>query len=249
VNAPLVSIVIASYNYGPYLGEAIESVLGQTHEPRQVVVVDDGSRDGSVDVARRYPIQVIVQPNQGVSAARNRGAAACSGEYIMFLDADDVLEADYVQKCLRALTAAPPHVAYAYTGMRYFGAEEKVWDSRPFDAGHLLRGNFVHASALIRHRVFQESGGFDTRWRLGHEDYELWIRLLKLGYEGVLVPEPLLRYRRHASSRNTLTKKQLRQLKWQMRIAHPNLYWWKLLKHPLASIYWTVRCRRALRGE
>ena len=135
-------------------------------------------------------------------------------------------------------------MAYAYTGMRYFGAEEKVWDSLPFDAEHLLRGNFVHASALIRHRVFKESGGFDTRWRLGHEDYELWIRLLQLGYQGVLVPEPLLRYRRHAGSRNTLTEKQLRVLEWQMRIAHPRLYWCKILKQPLAWLYWAWRCRR-----
>jgi len=249
VNMPLVSIVISSYNYGQYLPEAIESALGQTHGSVEVVVVDDGSHDDSVEVAGRYPVRVIVQPNQGVSSARNRGAAECSGQYIMFLDADDVLEAGYVEKCLQALVAAPPRVVYAYTRMRHFGAEERVWNSRPFDAGALLRGNFVHASALIRHRVFKESGGFDTRWRLGHEDYELWVRLLKLGYQGVLVPEPLLWYRRHVKSRNTLTKKQLRQLKWQMRMAYPKFYWWKILTHPIAAIYWAVRHRRLWREE
>ena len=241
MNTPLVSIVIASYNYGRCLAEAIESALGQTRGPVEVVVVDDGSNDDSVEVARRYPVRVIVQANRGVSAARNRGAAESSGQYIMFLDADDVLEPDYVEKCLRALSAAPPHVAYAYTGMRHFGAEEKVWDSRPFDARALLRGNFVHASALIRRDVFRESGGFDTRWRLGHEDHELWVRLLTLGYHGVLAPEPLLRYRRHVESRNTLTKKQTHQLKWQLRMAYPRLYWRKCLAHPFSAAYWAVR--------
>lgn len=243
-NAPLVSIVIANYNYGRFLPEAIESALSQSHQPVEVIVVDDGSHDNSIEVARRYPVRVIAQTNQGVSAARNRGAAECTGSFIMFLDADDVLEANYIETCLQALAAAPPHVAYAYTGMRYFGAEARVWGSRPFVPRTLLRWNYVHASALIRHGVFRESGGFDTRWRLGHEDYELWIRLLKMGHHGVLVPEPLLRYRRHDSSRNTLTKAQVRRLKWQLRIAYPSFYWADFIKYPFAAIYWALFLRR-----
>jgi len=246
VSGPLVSIVITSHNYAAFLPEALESVLGQSHSPVEIVVVDDGSSDGSADVARRYPVQVITQENQGVSAARNRGAAGCTGEFLMFLDADDILEHTYVSSCLHALADAPRDVAYAYTGMRYFGTESRVWPSRPFRRKSLLRYNFVHASALMRREVFVASGGFDTAWRLGHEDHELWIRFLEMGYRGVLVPEPLLRYRRHGSSRNTLTKSQIRRLKWQMRLLHPGLYWFEIARSPIAALYWKLRLKTEL---
>lgn len=243
MNGPLVSIVITSHNYAAYLPEAIESAMGQTHHPVEIVVVDDGSTDGSADEAGRYPVRVITQQNQGVSAARNRGAVECAGEYIMFLDADDALEPDYVRSCLDALAAAPHRVAYAYTGMRYFGDECRVWLSRPFRVKSLLRYNYVHASALIRHDVFRRSGGFDTGWRLGHEDHELWVRLLGMGYHGVLVPEPLLRYRRHGASRNTLTKRQINRLKWRLRLSHPRLYRADIVRSPVAALYWMLRLR------
>ncbi len=250
MSRPLVSIVITSYNYAAYLPEALESALGQTHSPVEIVVVDDGSSDGSAQVARRYPVRVISQENQGVSAARNRGAAECAGEYMMFLDADDILEKVYVESCMHALVNAPRDVAYAYTGMRYFGAESRVWPSRPFRRKSLLRWNYVHASALIRRDIFRESGGFDTGWRLGHEDHELWIRFLEMGYRGVLVPEPLLRYRRHGTSRNTLTKRQVCRLKWQMRFSHPRLYWFEIARSPIAALYWKLRLKEgSTRGD
>lgn len=244
---PSVAIVIASYNYARFLPEAIESALAQTHRPAEVVVVDDGSTDDSLAVARRFPVRVIAQHNQGLSAARNAGGATVRSDYLMFLDADDILEPTYVERCLQALTAAPPHVAYAYTQMSLFGYETGIFESRPFDRRALPRGNYVNAAALMRRGVYDAVGGYDRSWSVAHEDYELYMRLLSRGYEGVFVPEPLLRYRRHARSMNTHTPERLNDLIWRMRGSYPRFYlreWWR---HPLKMLRWTWRAWRLSR--
>jgi len=232
----LVSIVITTYNYGRFLGEAIESALGQTHAAVEIIVVDDGSTDDSAAVAARYPVRLLRQSNRGVSRARNRGSAEAAGAFIVFLDADDVLERDYVARCHEALSAEGPRVAYAYTQMRYFGEQNGIHRSGPFSPQRLLAGNLVNASALIRRPAFEEIGGFNAAWTLAHEDWELWVRLLSRGWTGVFVPEPLLRYRRHGSSRNQLSERQLGQLHWRMRIEYPRLYWSDLVRHPLHTV-------------
>src|SRR5215210_2105808 len=89
---PLVSVIIPCYNQAHFLGEAIESVLGQSYPNFEIVVVDDGSPDDTAEVAARYPeVRYICQDNQGLSAARNTGLGQSEGEYVVFLDADDRL--------------------------------------------------------------------------------------------------------------------------------------------------------------
>ena len=88
---PLISIIITNYNYGRFLAEAIESALAQTWQDREILFIDDGSTDDSVDIARRYPITVLTQKNYGVCIARNNALSLARGEYVMFLDADDRL--------------------------------------------------------------------------------------------------------------------------------------------------------------
>src|SRR4051812_16000050 len=110
----LVTVVIPCYNQARFLGEAIESVLRQTHRAREVVVVDDGSTDGTAAVAARYPdVQLIRQPNRGLAAARNRGLAESRGAYLVFLDADDRLLPRALEVGLRCLMDHPL-VAFAY---------------------------------------------------------------------------------------------------------------------------------------
>jgi glycosyltransferase involved in cell wall biosynthesis len=249
MTSPLVSIVIPSHDYGRFLDEAISSACSQTHRPVEVIVIDDGSTDDSLEVARRHPVKVVAQANRGVCMARNRGAAEASGPFLMCLDADDVLEPTYVAACMTALSEAPPHVAYAYTAMRLFGTVEEVFASRPFDPRQLVKHTFVNSSALIRTEVFRAVGGFGPTWTLGLEDYELWIRLLDRGYHGVLVPEPLLRYRQHGQSRNQLTREQRQFLKWRLRLTYPRLFRRKLLHHPLASLQWLLVTRRDARSR
>jgi len=244
----LVSIVIPNYNLGRFAGEAIASALGQTHKNVEVVVVDDGSSDDSVSTIRGLPafqagaFRLVTQRNGGVSRARNAGARETRGSFIVFLDADDILEPTYVERCLAALRAAPSSVAYAYTQMQHFGAENSLFASQPFDPEKLLRGNFVNASALMRREVFEEVGGYNPRFSLGHEDYELWAHMLARGYTGVFVPEPLLRYRRHPGpSRNVLSPEDLLRLYFDIAIQHPRLFWWQLAQSPRQALLALVR--------
>jgi len=247
--ANLVSIVIANYNYARFLGAAITSALEQTHPALEVVVVDDGSTDDSREVAARYPVRLVTQRNLGVSAARNRGARETRGKYLVFLDSDDILEPTYVAKCLAALTAARPEVAYAYTHVRHFGGENFVWKSQPFDARELLERNYVHAASMVRRDPFLAVGGFNTGWNLGLEDYELWLRMLEQGYTGVLVPEPLLRYRRHGPSMlRTLTRRDKEELGWRVYVSFPRLFMRRLARRPLLAAYWFWRNRRISRS-
>lgn len=246
--SPLVSIVVANYNYAQFLGEALESALAQTHTQVEVIVADDGSTDDSLTVAGRYPVRILAGEHLGVGAARNRGAAAAKGAFLMFLDADDRLESTYVEACLAALQEAPLSVAYVYTALQSFGLEDRLFPSQPFDPMALLRGNYIHASALIRMEVFRAAGGFDQTWTLGYEDYELWIRLLADGFHGVLVPEPLLHYRRHGPSRNSLSAEDVRELRWRLRLTYPQFYWRYFLREPGRALgyRWAFKgqCRR-----
>jgi glycosyltransferase involved in cell wall biosynthesis len=106
---PLVSIVIALYDHERYVGEAIESVFGQTYEPVEVIVVDDGSDDGAAEVAARAEprLQLFRQPHAGIGAARNRGVAAATGSYLAFLDADDRYPPDRLSRHVAALERDP----------------------------------------------------------------------------------------------------------------------------------------------
>jgi glycosyltransferase involved in cell wall biosynthesis len=249
--SPLVSIVIPNFELGRFVGEAIASALAQTHPAVEVIVVDDGSRDDSLALIRATPgfqagrVGLVTQVNGGVARARNAGAARATGEYLVFLDADDQLEPAYVERCLAALRAAPPSTGYAYTQMRYFGAAEGLYRSKPFGRWKLIRGNFINASALVRREAFEAAGGFDPGLT-GHEDHALWVALLERGWTGVFVPEPLLRYRRHeAASRNTLTRARLRELHADVAVRHPRLFWWHLLLHPGRARAAAERLRQA----
>lgn len=197
-----VTVVITCYGYAHLLPEAIDSVLAQTRPPEEVVVVDDGSFDRPLDVARRYAgrgVRGVSRPNGGPGAARNTGASECGTRYLVFLDADDKLEPAYVERTLDTLAACAPGVGYAYTQCRYFGAQHGVSSFPQWDLKRLLRWPFVHASALLRTELVQRYP-YDERRRPGVEDWDFYLTLADHGIRGVLVDEPLLLYRKHGGA-------------------------------------------------
>src|SRR3989339_214682 len=144
-----ISVIIPNYNYGRYLAETIESVLAQTYPAVEVIFIDDGSTDESIEVAMRYPITVLSQRNQGVSTARNNAAAKASGDYLLFLDSDDLLYPDSLAVMLEALDAAGSKVAYCYGQLQYFGEKNDIFTSANFDPSELSKLNYIQTSALI----------------------------------------------------------------------------------------------------
>lgn len=203
---PLISVVITSYNYGEYLEEAIKSTIDQTYDNIEIIVVDDGSTDDTGQIALKYnknSVNYHYQKNSGVAKARNNGAKIARGKYIIFLDADDRIASTYVQTCLNALRRKPLKY-YSYTDMKLFGDENRVFKSIDFNPKHLVEnGNYICAGALIKKRAFDKSGGF--RDLEAFEDWDLWLRMLDLGFKGVHINKPLYFYRRHTGSRDDLS--------------------------------------------
>lgn len=226
--APLVSVVIPAYNYGQYLAEAIDSALAQTHEPIEVVVIDDGSTDDTAATARRYGgrIRYHFQANAGPSAARNTGARLARGDYIVCLDADDAIEPSYVAECVRAIEASPD-ASYIYTQMQVFGREERGTRFPEFNLTELKRGNFIRMSALVRRELLL---AFPLRESLRQwEDWDFFLTLAENGHAGRLLDKQLLRYRTHPG-RTSLIDQLIGDVVLQRRLMHevirrhPKLY-------------------------
>jgi glycosyltransferase involved in cell wall biosynthesis len=206
---PLISVIIPCYNHGQFLGEAIESALGQSYPHVEVLVVDDGSTDHSAQVAASFGdrIRSIHKQNSGLSAARNTGILECRGEFVLCLDADDYLWPDMLERHVEAIRAHP-------TGTVFHGITREVNLSGEIlsqgkaqaidDAFHtLLAGNrFAVHSVTVRRSAFANAGLFDVHLR-ACEDWEMWIRLAAAGYEFVPVPDAIAVYRRYPGSMST----------------------------------------------
>ena len=225
---PLVSILIISHNYGRFLAEAIESALAQTYEPTEIILVDDGSTDGSLDVARRYEssIRILSHPNVGVEQTCNRAVQEAAAGYFVFLSADDVFEPTYVEELYRALRRSP-EASYAYCRARRFGAETGLMKGFLFSPYILVRrGNYVNASALMAKEDYLAAGGFDEELAdYALEDWDFWLTMLERGKRGTYVRAPLLRWRRHAEgSRNPESQDKLARSAKVIRDRHRALY-------------------------
>ena len=197
---PLVSVLIPVYNGEAFLGEALESVLGQTWPAVEPIVVDDGSHDTSADVAARYPVKLIRQPNAGVAGARNRALAAAKGRLVGFIDQDDVWMPTKLERQARCLLDHPAagiciarqeiFLEPGYPGPRAMPAE---WLEGSHHTTQL--GGF-----LVRREVFDLVGPFDDAYS-AINDTDWYLRAIDLGVEQVFVEESLQRYRLHP--RNT----------------------------------------------
>lgn len=196
-----VSIVIPCYQQGHFLGEAVRSALSQTYPKTEVVVVNDGSTDTTASVAASFAgaITYVKQGNRGLSRARNAGIEASSGEYLLFLDADDMLHPNAVDN----LMTCTARRAIRIMGFQAFGDENdplcqsaKIL-SRDFGNRDLILGNPgpPHCFCVPRDNVVA-LGGFDALLR-GVADYDMWLRLVLSGVDVVPVPFVGAKYRRY----------------------------------------------------
>ena len=204
---PRVSVVIPAYDAAETVGGAISSVLSQTYDDLEVVVVDDGSRDatGAVAAAFEGPVRVVSQPNAGVAAARNRGLAEAQGELIAFCDADDVL----LPRHLEALLAIHEPNGGIATSNCYWLFPGGIHPSRTRYKGRfpkperqrlaILEQNFVSTMSLFPKALADEIGPFDTGLEVA-EDWDFWLRAVYAGHTVSLQPEPLALYRWGTSS-------------------------------------------------
>lgn len=198
---PDIAVVIPAYDSARTLAETIASARNQTLAPREVIVVDDGSRDDSAAVAKHAGARVVTRPNGGPGAARNSGIAATGCTWIAFLDADDVFEHDKLARQWERLasTAAAACCTDAWllrgdAPLVRKNAGRRVPARIGFDT--LLAGNpIVCSSMLVRRDVIAAAGTFDEdRILIATEDYDLWLRIARTTPIEYL-DEPLVRYR------------------------------------------------------
>jgi glycosyltransferase involved in cell wall biosynthesis len=224
---PTVSIVIPCYNQGEFIREALLSVFEQTVGGCDVVIVDDGSDDGtttpllaSLDLPR---VSVIHQENRGLPAARNAGISHSGSDLVVTLDADDLLAPTYLEALGNAL-AADPGAAYAHCWAELFGDTHMIWATRPYNRYQLLLSNSVVGCVLLRKDAWASVGGYDESMRSGNEDWDLWIRLMDAGYSAVQVREPLFRYRKHGVSMSVETESRYEEVLRDRTTRHPEIY-------------------------
>lgn len=207
--APLVSVVMPAYNAARYIGEAIESVISQSFGNWELIIIDDGSSDGTAQAACRYKERdgrislYSNDTNLGVSMTRRKGVSISRGEWIAFLDADDVWENVKLEMQLRF--ACETGAGFTYTGSSFIDGEGRPYGWRmdvPDKSCYksLLRQNVISCSSVLIKKsllppLFPSEQGI-------HEDFALWLSILKTGTEARGLNEPLLRYRVTAGSKS-----------------------------------------------
>jgi glycosyltransferase involved in cell wall biosynthesis len=201
---PTVSVVIATYNYGEFLAAAIDSVIEQSFQDLEIVIVDDGSNDGTPDVVRPYldniRVRYIRTEHLGQPAAKNAGIRAASGEFVAFLDADDLWLPSKLEKQV-ALLRSDERLGVVHTGvqpMNQFGQLVTIHEERPRYRGWVLEQIFhrpfvCFSSSMIRRSVLDAVGWFDEGIPLAI-DYDLWLRVA-LKYRFDHLDERLVLYR------------------------------------------------------
>lgn len=220
---PMLSVIIPNYNRESLIGETLTNLLSQTRPPDELIVVDDGSTDNSVEVIASFgnAITLLRQANAGPAVARNRGLAAATGEFIQFFDSDDLCSLDKLERQEQALAASDAPFAYGpwlqaklLPGMAQYAEpplqQRALPKSRPALSWYLRGWVTVFQTCLFRRAVLDHVGPYREDL-MPSEDSELMFRILAAGCEPVHVPGALVLYRLHAG--NQISRGGMAQLR------------------------------------
>lgn len=226
---PLVSIIIPCYKQAKYLPEAVQSVVNQTFTDWELIIVNDGSPDETITVAReltvRHPeknIVLVSKPNGGLADARNAGIRAAKGKYILPLDADDIISAGFLQETVTVLNEQP-EISVAYTDLQCFEGSNEVIPKGEF-ATNLLLENRVAYCSLYRREVWDVVGGYNPNMSVGYEDWDFWAGAIEHGFHGQRIPKNLLLYRVRNGSMVTAAIQHHHSLFARIILNHPRAY-------------------------
>jgi len=229
VESAKVSAIVPVYNCAQYVGKAIESILSQTCPAHEIIVVDDGSTDATREALEPYKNSIIYiyQKNAGEPAARNTGIRHSGGDYIAYLDADDLWLPDKLQLQMECFRAHPEY-ALVYTDMTTFDDQGVIECSVRASRGRVYRSGkifpqlfretlFGSGSVVLRKSAAEQVGGFDESFFVG-SDYEMWLRMSR-SFEFGYVDKPLLMYRQHRDmSTQKLGKVPQDGMPWQVKV-------------------------------
>ena len=217
---PKVSICIPTYNRKDYLRETINSVFAQTYKDYEVVVVDDGSTDGTAEMLKNtgLPVRYYRQQNSGDAAARNKLIKLAQGEFIAFVDSDDLLMHDAIDRMMKVMEAEGgetivygPYLRIDRNGHVYGRFKSKQYSG--YITKYLFKNIFVYScGSMFPKKVLEIAGGFDVSLPVC-SDYDLWLRL-SLKYRFVALAESTFKRRRHAKNLSAIsTENRMLELK------------------------------------
>jgi len=207
MDTPFVSVIIPVFNMQDYLAYTVESVLASKYSSFEVLIVDDGSSDQSLQIAKEYSqkdqrIRVFSHKNAGVSSARNHGIREAIGKYILPVDADNMISADYIESAV-AVLETNLRVRVVSCKSMFFGDRQGEWKLPPYSLRLLARKNMIDTCAMYRKSDWELVDGY-CEYIYGREDWDFWISVLKRGGEFVRLPIVGLKYRiRNNSKRVT----------------------------------------------
>lgn len=216
----LISVIIPTYNASSFLSQCLETILSQTYNNLEVIVVDDGSTDDTVQVAKRYPVKVIQQVNKGAAAARNTGIHAATGAYLHFMDADDLINLDFYERMLRGILSVDADMACAgYIHERlpsftniitekflYVNTEDKMRFANVFHQGNVWR--YLYKISFLRKNELS----FDVLLRNGH-DKVFTVQAVYFSNKIISVPGAIYFYKERNNSLVTSLSKERKQIR------------------------------------
>jgi glycosyltransferase involved in cell wall biosynthesis len=201
---PKVSVIITCYNLGRYVDEAVDSVLDQTFNDFEIIIVNDGSTDqATLHLLSQYqrPQTIVYHTNnKGLPAARNYGIERSNGDYITCLDADDKFHADFLKRSAQVLDESELNIGFVPIGVQRFGASESVFIPTDESFFHIFADNIFVCACMFRKKCWEFVGGYDESMRTGYEDWDFWLRCIENGYRWKIIPEVLFYYRDRKNS-------------------------------------------------
>lgn len=229
-------VIIPSFNQQEFLPDAIESCLNQSKKPSRVIIVDDGSTDGSLEIARKYMldskwhndpvITVVSQVNKGLASARNTGIMHSNAGYVVFLDADDMLKDDYIKRVSEVANKTDADIIAP--SFKCFGVSQNeiLLMENPKMKDFVTNGkptNRIGYCAAVKRKALLDVGGYSPRMTWGAEDLHLWINLLSRGKKLVTLQEVLWLYRTKKESMWTDTAKHVDEFMAQIKKDFPKI--------------------------
>lgn len=202
----LVSIIVPCYNQAQYLDECLQSVLNQTYQNWECIIINDGSTDNTTDVSKKWTEKdarffYFEKENGGVSSARNYGIKKSKGIYILPLDGDDYISNNYIETCVKEFEINS-NTKLVYGKAINFGEINGEWELADYSFENLLKFNMIFCTALYKRSDFDLISGYDENMTYSAEDWEFWIRLLKNGGSVIRNLNCIFYYRIKENSRN-----------------------------------------------
>jgi glycosyltransferase involved in cell wall biosynthesis len=200
---PTISIIVPCFNQGEYLEDCLESAYSQTVQAHEIIVINDGSTDNSQEVAERYmfrefpmvesPVRVVTQVNKGLASARNTGIMNATGNYILPLDADDMMLPNTIERITQEIIQTNADIIAP--SFQEFGKSDRQVILGGFNMDDLKTANRLGYFSAIRRSALLECGGYSPKMTWGFEDWHIWFDLFRRGKTIAIVQEILMKYR------------------------------------------------------